>query len=88
MATDIQTAQTELQAFHWFLGERLASGRCNFTVEESVELFREYQREVERLRKELKPALEQSSRGESGPLDIDELKEEVTESLAENGIRE
>ena len=87
MATDIET-QTDLEAFHKFLGELLKKGKRKLPVEESLVAFRQYQQELERLREEIRPALEQSARGESEPLDIQKLKTEVTKSLAEKGITE
>ena len=83
MATD---TVTELEAFHKFLGERLKNGRCKLSVEQSVEAFRAYQRELQTLRQDLAPALEESARGNSAPLDIEQLKAEVREALAEKGI--
>ena len=79
---------SELEAFHQFLGERLKSGRCKCSVEESVHEFRAYQRELERLREEIRPALERSLRGESKPFDPEELKGRITPDLAEHGILE
>jgi hypothetical protein len=87
MATDLET-QTDLEAFHKFIGELLKKGKRNLPVAESLVVFREYQQELERLREEIRPALEQSARGESEPLDIEKLKTEVTNSLAEKGISE
>ena len=80
------TTLSELEAFHRFLGECLAKGQCEFSVEESVATFRAYQKELGQLREELRPALQQSARGESQPLDVEELKAEVAQALAEKGI--
>jgi tRNA(Phe) wybutosine-synthesizing methylase Tyw3 len=85
MATDLG-AQTDLVAFHKFIGELLKQEKHNMTVEQSLEAFREYQQKLERLREKIRPALEQSARGESQPLDTESLKAEVTDSLAEKGI--
>ena len=87
MAIDLET-QTDLEAFHKFVGELLKKGKRKLPVDESLVVFRQYQQELERLREEIRPALEQSARGESEPLDIQKLKTEVTKSLAEKGITE
>lgn len=79
---------TELEAFHKFLGECLKNGRCSFTVDQSAEAFRAYQREREQLREEIRPALERSLRGETKPFDPEGLKARVTHELAEKGVTE
>ena len=53
----------DLVAFHKFLGERIKNGQCDFSVDQSVEAFHAYQRELEQLREELGPALQQSATG-------------------------
>ncbi|MCH7987604.1 MAG: hypothetical protein IID46_00480 [Planctomycetes bacterium] len=87
MATELEI-QTDLEAFHKYVGELLKKGKRKMTVEDSLAGFREYQKDLDRLREEIRPALEQSARGESEPLDIEKLKTEVTNSLAEKGISE
>ena len=71
MATE---SPSELEAFQAFLNRQLADGDPGLTPEESVEAFRAYQRDLERLREEIGPALERSRRGESEPLDMDDIK--------------
>ncbi len=77
---------TELEAFYQFLGDKLKNGASKMTVEESVQAFREYQRELEQLREEVLPALERSLRGESTPFDIEDIKVRGRERLAKKGI--
>ena len=77
---------SEIESFHRFLTERLEQGEVNLSPEASVEAFRAYQRELERCREEIQPALERSLRGESAPLDIEEVKARVTKGLADQGI--
>lgn len=78
--------ESEMAAFHRFLGEKLDLGASEMTVEESVEAFRAYQRDVARLRQRLAPSIEQARRGESKPLDAEALIERVTRRLTEKGI--
>jgi len=83
MATQLPN---ELESFHQFLSEQLEHGEVELSPEESVKAFRAYQRDLERCREEIRPALERSLRGESQPLDAEELKTRVTQRLAERGI--
>lgn len=87
MTTDIST-QTDLESFHKFVGGLLKQGKNKLTLKEGLAAYREYQNELKRLREELQPALEQSARGESEPLDIEAMKAEVTKKLADQGITE
>jgi hypothetical protein len=78
---------SELLVFHRFLGDQIASGTLDLSPEESVEAFRAYQRELERLRNDLKPAIDRLERGEPGlPLNIDDVKRRGRERLAREGI--
>ncbi len=47
---------------------------------------REYEDEAKRLREEIRPALERSLRGESEPLDIEDIKSRGRERLRQEGI--
>ena len=76
---------SELDAFQSFAHERLDAESYR-VVESTLALYRERQRELERLREELRPALEQSERGESREIDFEQLMEEGRRRLAEEGI--
>ncbi len=77
----------EIETFYQFLGERLLEGSVNLSPEESVEAFRAYQRDLERLRKELEPALDRFDRGESAnSFDAEDVKRRGRERLAREGI--
>ena len=82
MATDVPN---ELEAFRDFIDHELARG-SDASVDELIEKYRQRRSELERLRQELKPALEQSQRGESQPLDAEALKKRVRDRLAEKGV--
>jgi hypothetical protein len=78
---------TDLASFHLFVGERLLQqGFAELTPEQSVEEFRAYQRDLERLRDELAPALEQVHRGEATEIDMEKLITEGRERLAQKGV--
>jgi hypothetical protein len=77
----------EIETFYQFLGKRIQEGSVELSPEESVEAFRAYQRDLERLRKELQPALDRFDRGEPAtPFDAEELKRRGRERLAREGI--
>ncbi|MCC9606460.1 hypothetical protein LOC68_17750 [Blastopirellula sp. JC732] len=75
MATD---STHELQQFHQFIGERLASG-AEMSVAEAVAEFQHYQAELERLRVELQPGLERMQQGEFTELDAEAVKRRAHE---------
>ena len=84
--TNCQTPATDLELLHDFIGASLRNGGRLKSVDEVLGEFREYLAEVERLREEIRPALERSLRGESKPIDWEALKERVTQELADKGI--
>jgi hypothetical protein len=77
---------SDLELLHDFIGESLQNGGRLKTVDELLGEFREYLSEVERLREEIRPALERSLRGESKPIDWEALKRRGRERLAKKGI--
>ena len=79
-------SSSELEVFQAFIQEQLDSGVSGLTPEESVVAFRAYQHQVEQLREEIRPALERSLRGESEPLDIEDIKTRGRERLRQKGI--
>ncbi len=81
-------AKAELREFHGFLGRQLDNGGTAMTVEESVAEFRAYQEELRRCREAIRPALEASLRGESEPLNMQEIIDRVTRRLQQEGIPE
>ncbi|MGH3452744.1 MAG: hypothetical protein ACRDQW_19000 [Haloechinothrix sp.] len=82
-AATLRPQLTDLELLHRFVGGVLANGGRNTTIEECLAEFRDYLRELERLREEIRPAYEQSLRGvESKPLDIEDIKRRGREWLA------
>ena len=82
MASELSS---DLDEFKEFVSERLR-GSHDLTLEESLERFRKYQRELASAREKLCEAEEQSARGESGPLDAEAVKSEVRKRLAAEGV--
>lgn len=83
MATQLPN---ELASFHRFLTEQLESGGTELSPEESVQAFRAYQGDLQRFREDIRPALQRSLRGESKPLDIEDIKARGRKRLEEKGI--
>ncbi len=80
---------SELVVFHRFLGDQIEGGSLELSPEESVQAFRAYQQDLERLRNDLKPAIDRFERGEPAiPLDIEDVKRRGRERLARQGITE
>jgi len=75
--------RAELEEFHRFIGRHLQSGGSELTVDRSVAEFRAYQDELERCREAVRPALEASVRGESEPLDMEDIKRRGRERFDE-----
>ncbi len=84
MATD----STELERFRRFVDKKLAGGRQDFSLAETVAEFEAYEAEVACLGEAMQESIDQANRGEAKPLDSDALKKEIRDELAEEGIRE
>ena len=56
--------------------------------EDSAAALRTYQREIERLRRELGPSLSRAARGKGREMDFDELNRRMRERLQREGIPE
>ena len=85
MSSDLAT---ERDAFNAFIDGRLGQDRGVLNLEDALNEFRAYQRELADARAKVKEAKASSSRGESAELDIDQLVQEVTDELAAEGIRD
>jgi hypothetical protein len=85
MATVVDQ-QVELEEFHQFIGRHLKNGGTGLTVDRSVAEFRAYQEELERCREAIRPALEASLRGESTPLNMQDIIDRVTARLRKEGV--
>jgi len=78
----IAGSSSELQLFHDFLGQQLATGGAEVSVEGAVDEFRKYQQELAEIRTKLLVAEEQSNRGESAPFDAEASKLALHQRLA------
>ena len=83
MATDLQN---DFQDFQRFLGDKLDAGDSAISLEQALQAFRAYQRDLQQFKHDTRQALEESARGESSPLDIDDVLERGKQRLAQKGI--
>jgi hypothetical protein len=87
MATDSPTiGVTEAELLHQYLERRLKTGARAEPVDRLLADFAEYRRELERLRASLREAEASSARGESGPLDVEDVIRRGRERMAAEGI--
>ncbi len=88
MATDSPVSFTDAELLYNYLGKRLGNGGRTEPVNQLLAEFAEYRRELEELRASLREAEAQSARGESGPLDLDDLFARADKLLDDEGIPE
>ena len=81
-------AVTEVERLHRFLGQQIAAGHTDLTVAQALEQFQAYLHDIERLREELRPAMEEVAGGEYGPIDWDAFLQRADERLRERGVPE
>jgi hypothetical protein len=77
----------DFESFTHFMEHRYRNGAPS-TLEEGIQAFREYQRQLTELRAQVQEARDQVARGEYGPLDEAKLIREIDERLSEKGIPE
>jgi hypothetical protein len=82
MATQLPS---EVGLFQEFLVKLFAGGKPPGSLDEAVNEFREYQRELADLKEKLRIAEEQSARGQTGPFDAEATKRWLHERLAQEG---
>jgi hypothetical protein len=84
MATE---ASREIEIFYEFLGHQIQEGSVDLSPEDCVEAFRSYQRDLDRLKREIGPGIDRIERGEPGvPFDSADVKRRGRERLAREGI--
>jgi len=85
-SADPSRVLSDLELLHRFIGQKLQSGRRDQPLEECLTEFRRYLASVERLRDEIRPALERSRRGQYGKeLDVEDLIRRGRQRLADRG---
>jgi hypothetical protein len=86
MATDSSTTVSDAEILYQYLGNRLANGGRLLPVEQLLAEFAEYRRQLTQVRALIREAEEASARGESGPLDLEELFERADKQLDNEGV--
>jgi len=88
MATESSTTLTDAELLYQYLGKRLANGGREEPVDRLLADLAEYYRELQQVRALIREAEESSARGESGPLNLEELFARADKVLDEEGIPE
>ena len=87
MATEASSeTRTDAELVHQYLGKLLANGWRHEPVARLLNELAEYYRELERARSLIRVAEESSARGESGPLDVEDVIRRGRERMAAEGI--
>jgi hypothetical protein len=86
MATDSSTPYSDAELLYQYLGRRLDNGGREASIEAILAEFAEYRRELEEVRAKIREAVDSSARGESGPLDLEDVIRRGRERLAAEGI--
>jgi hypothetical protein len=77
---------TEAELLYNYLGMRLNNGARKESIAHLLAEFAEYRRELEEFRATLREAEAQSARGETGPLDVEDIIRRGRARLAAKGI--
>jgi hypothetical protein len=71
---------------HQYIGRRLSNGARKLPLEQLMSDYAEYRRQLDAFRATLREAEESSARGESKPLDVDDIIRRGRERMAAEGI--
>lgn len=83
MATD---EVSEKRAFDAFIDRQFGGDLNGLTLEEALAQFREYQRDLERIRTKVAVAEQQYAQGEARPLDDDAIRSKLNQLMDDKGI--
>jgi hypothetical protein len=86
MATASSKTQTDAELVYQHFGKLLANGGKNTPVDRLLADLAEYYRQLEKVRAMIREAEESSARGESKPLDVDDVIRRGRERMAAEGI--
>ena len=86
MSTDNPADFTQAELLYHYLGERIAKGERDAPVQNLLDDFQQYCQELDKLRSMIREAEESSARGESGPLDVEDVIRRGRERAAREGI--
>lgn len=77
---------SEKQAFDTFIAEQLGGELIDLSLEQAVAQFREYQRDLNRIKERIALAEEQYNRGDAKPLDDVKFRDGLIKLMDEKGI--
>ena len=77
---------TEAELLHFYLGMRLDKGARKEPLEKLLADFGEYRQQLEQFRATLREAEAQCDRGETRPLDVEDIIRRGRERMAAEGI--
>jgi hypothetical protein len=80
----MSTQLTETDLFQRFLAQ--GNGNRPQTVDEAVQAFRAYQRELQQIYEQIQPALKRSQGNLSKPLDLAKIQALADDAVAKHGI--
>jgi hypothetical protein len=86
MRPELSVTLTDPELLHQYLGRRLDNGGRNEPLDRLLADFAEYRRQLEKLRGMVREAEESSARGESRPLDVEDVIRRGRERMAAEGI--
>ena len=86
MATASSKTLTDAELVYQYFGRLLAKGGREEPVDRLLAELAEYHRELERARALIREGEESSARGESGPLDVEDVIRRGRERMAAEGI--
>jgi hypothetical protein len=86
MATESSAALSDPELLYQFIGRRLENDGRNESLDLILADFAEYRRQLEKLRAMIREAEESSARGESKPLDVEDVIRRGRERMAAEGI--
>jgi len=86
MTTSSSKPLTDAELLYQYFGKLLANGAREEPVDRLLAELTEYYRELQEVRALIREAEESSARGESGPLDLDDVIRRGRERMAAEGI--
>lgn len=88
MSTDDRIEVTKAELLYHYLGRRLAQGEHEHSIDSLVSEFELYCQELDSLRSLIQEAEESSARGQSYPVELQDVIRRGRERAAQQGIKD
>jgi len=88
MSTDVKPEMTAAELLHFYMGMRLQKGDSELPIKQILAEFPEYLRQRDAMRGMIREAEDAIAAGRAGPLEIEQVIQEVIQDLAAEGITE